>query len=62
MENLTSKEILEMSEQEWQDYRNKSWTRRREYYAKDVPDWYLKDQENFAQFLERRQSKDNRGK
>ncbi|MDR1234580.1 MAG: hypothetical protein LBJ97_00640 [Mycoplasmataceae bacterium] len=52
--NLSSKEILEMSEQEWQEYRIKSWERKREYYSQNVPDWYLKDQENFAQFLERR--------
>jgi hypothetical protein len=54
MENVTPQQILEMSEQEWQDFRNKSWERKREYYSKDVPDWYLKDQESFAQFLERR--------
>jgi hypothetical protein len=57
MENITSKQILEMSEEEWQNYRNKAWERKREYYAKDVPDWYLRSQESFAQFLERRQSK-----
>jgi hypothetical protein len=55
MENLTSQQILEMTDQEWQDFRHKSWERKREYYAKDVPDWYLRSQESFAQFLERRQ-------
>ncbi|MDR0675299.1 MAG: hypothetical protein LBF36_03495 [Mycoplasmataceae bacterium] len=57
MENLTSKQILDMSEQEWQEFRNKSWERKREYYAQNVPDWYLRSQESFAQFLERRQPK-----
>ncbi|MDR1991572.1 MAG: hypothetical protein LBP70_02480 [Mycoplasmataceae bacterium] len=53
---ITSKEILEMSETEWQAFRKKSWERKREYYAQNVPDWYLRDQENFAKFLESKQT------
>ena len=56
MKNITSQQILEMSEEAWQEFRHRSWERKREYYAKEVPDWYLKSQESFAQFLERRQS------
>jgi protein-tyrosine-phosphatase len=57
MENLTPKQIMAMTEEEWQEYRNKSWERKRESYSKDIPDWYLKSQEEFAKFLERRQFK-----
>ncbi|MDR3257803.1 MAG: hypothetical protein LBT17_03305 [Mycoplasmataceae bacterium] len=54
-QNPTAEQIANMSEQEWQEYRHKSWDKKREYYAKDVPDWYLRSQESFAQFLERKQ-------
>ncbi|MDR3329948.1 MAG: hypothetical protein LBS76_01590 [Mycoplasmataceae bacterium] len=55
--NITPDQIAKMSEQEWQEFRHKSWERKGEYYSKEVPDWYLRSQESFAQFLERKQPK-----
>ncbi|MDR0739930.1 MAG: hypothetical protein LBF00_03565 [Mycoplasmataceae bacterium] len=55
--NITTQEIMNMTEEQWQEFRHKSWERKRQSYAKDVPDWYLRSQEGFAQYLERRSSK-----
>ncbi|MDR2823148.1 MAG: hypothetical protein LBV37_01285 [Mycoplasmataceae bacterium] len=60
-ENMASpEEIRNMSEAEWQDYRNKSWLKKREYYNKDMPEWYLKSQDGFASFLERQEARRSR--
>jgi hypothetical protein len=53
-DNITAEKIRSMSSAEWQSFREKSWLKKREYYNKDMPQWYLKDQEWFAKYLEQR--------
>ncbi|MDR0985633.1 MAG: hypothetical protein LBL60_01650 [Mycoplasmataceae bacterium] len=51
MEKVTAEQIRNMSEQEWQDFRNKSWKKKQEMYSQSMPDWYLKDKNGFIDFL-----------
>lgn len=59
-ELMSPEEIRNMSDQEWEDYRNKSWLKKREYYSKDMPEWYLRNKDSFIQFLERQAQRKNR--
>ena len=50
---LTADKIRSMSEAEWNEFRNKSWLRKREYYARPMPENYLANKEQFASWVER---------
>jgi len=50
---LNPKDILKMSDEQWFEFRQKSWLKKREYYSQEMPDYYLKDKERFAQYLQR---------
>jgi hypothetical protein len=56
-QTITADKIRKMSSEEWQEFRQKSWIKKREYYNQDMPAWYLKDQEWFASYLDKRQNR-----
>ncbi len=49
--SITSEEILKMDEKEWNEYRQNSWLKKREYYNQDMPEYYLPNKERYAQYL-----------
>lgn len=49
--SITSEEILKMTDEEWNKYRQNSWLRKREYYNQDMPEYYLPNRERYAQYL-----------
>jgi ferredoxin-fold anticodon binding domain-containing protein len=50
--HLDINSIEAMSEQEWQDYREKSWARRNANYSSDTaPEWFMKDKDQYVSFL-----------
>lgn len=51
--NITGDQIRNMSEQEWLEYRKNKWLKKREYYSKDMPDYYLANRESYAKVLDR---------
>lgn len=53
----TAQDIRNMSTEEWNEYRKKSWLKKRAYYEKDMPDYYLPNQNSFANYLEKLQEK-----
>ncbi len=59
MENkvLTSEAIRSMSESEWNEFRQKSWNRKKEYYNREMPDNYLGSKEKFADYIDRAKRK-----
>lgn len=50
---MTADKIRSMSQDEWNEFRNKSWLRKREFYARPMPDNYLANKEQFAAWVER---------
>lgn len=57
---VTADKIRSMSEAEWNEFRNNSWLRKREYYSKPMPETYLKDKEQFANWVERQNKRRTR--
>lgn len=55
--DITIEQIKKMSDLEWSEYRQSSWAKKGEKYKSDLPDWYLKDKEQFISFLKRNQRK-----
>ncbi len=53
----TAEDIRKMSENEWQEYRKKSWLRKREYYSQELPNYYLPNREGYAKYLEKIQER-----
>lgn len=49
---ITGADIRKMTEEEWQEYRKKSWLRKREYYSQDLPNYYLQNKDTYANYLD----------
>lgn len=49
--------IRKMTEEEWQEYRKKSWLRKREYYSQDIPNYYLQNKYTYAKYLDMMQKR-----
>lgn len=50
---ITPEYIRSLTSEEWANFRVESWKKKREYYAKPTPDWYLRSRESYAQFVDR---------
>jgi hypothetical protein len=50
---FTIEQIRNMNDLEWSEYRQASWAKKGESYKTELPDWYLKDKEQFVSFLKR---------
>ncbi len=53
----TGDDIRKMSNAEWQEYRRKSWLRKREYYNQDIPNYYLPNKDTYANYLDNLQKR-----
>ncbi len=53
----TGDDIRKMSNEEWQEYRRKSWLRKREYYNQDIPNYYLPNKDTYANYLDNLQKR-----
>ncbi len=53
----TAADIRKMSKEEWNEYRKKSWLKKRAYYEQDMPEYYLPSQDSYASFLEKLQKR-----
>jgi len=53
----TGDDIRKMSNEEWQEYRRKSWLRKREYYNQDIPNYYLPNKDTYANYLDNLQER-----
>ena len=51
--HISSKDIRKMNEEQWNEYRKNSWLKKRKFYQNDMNDYYLPNQEKYAQFLEK---------
>ncbi|MDR1234961.1 MAG: hypothetical protein LBJ97_02635 [Mycoplasmataceae bacterium] len=51
--HTTPDEIRAMTPEQWQAFRNDSWQKKRELYSNPIPEWYLKDRNSYAQFMDR---------
>jgi hypothetical protein len=51
-ERINIQEIENMDEAAWQAYRQQSWTKKGQQYTNDAPEWYLKNKNSFADFIE----------
>lgn len=49
---VTGDDIRKMNDQEWLEYRKNSWLRKREYYASDMPEYYLPNKNSYAKYLD----------
>ncbi len=49
---ITGEDIRKMNDKEWLEYRKKSWIRKREYYAKEMPEYYLPNKDSYAKYLD----------
>lgn len=54
---ISIEQIRSMNDLEWSEYRQSSWIKKGEAYKSDLPDWYLKDKQQFISFLKRTQKK-----
>ncbi len=45
-------DIRKMTEEQWKEYRLKSWLRKREYYNQDIPNYYLPNKDSYAKYLD----------
>ncbi len=57
VKTLNPEKIKAMSESEWNEYRNNSWNRKKEYYNKPMPDTYLKNKDYIVATIERKSKK-----
>ncbi len=53
----TGDDIRKMNNEQWQEYRNKSWLRKREYYNQDIPSYYLPNKDTYANYLDNLQKR-----
>jgi hypothetical protein len=54
---ITIEQIRNMNDLEWSEYRRASWAKKGEAYKSELPDWYLKDRQQFISFLKKNQKK-----
>lgn len=60
---ISSKYVKSMTDKQWQEYRNKSWKRKLEFYNKSgTPKWYLNNKDAFIKFLEQKEAKPSKVK
>ncbi len=43
---MTSEDLIKMNQKEWDDFREKTWLKRRETYNQDLPEWFMRDKES----------------
>ena len=53
----TGEDIRKMTNEEWQEYRKKSWLRKREYYSQEIPNYYLPNKDTYANYLDKLQKR-----
>ncbi|MDR1991214.1 MAG: hypothetical protein LBP70_00565 [Mycoplasmataceae bacterium] len=49
----TPEYIRNLKPEEWQNFRVESWKKKGEYYTKPMPEWYLRDRDSYAKFIDR---------
>ena len=54
---ISANEIRQMNEAQWNEYREKSWLKKRAYYNAEMPEYYLNNKERFASYIEKLASK-----
>ncbi|MDR3329657.1 MAG: hypothetical protein LBS76_00080 [Mycoplasmataceae bacterium] len=51
---LTAEQVQSWTDEEFQNYRQASWTKKREQFASDTPaDWFMGSKDQLIKFLER---------
>ena len=53
----TGEDIRKMTNDEWQEYRKKSWLRKREYYSQEITNYYLPNKDTYANYLDKLQKR-----
>lgn len=57
MNDALIKKIESMDANEWKEYRNTSWKNKKNSFAVELPDWYLKSKESYMEFIDKTNAK-----